>query len=912
MDAPKWLKWTLGIVVFIAATAGAIWLSGFLFFAFSKTNPMGKTDFWTWWTYWQFYAADPVVAKRLKVALIVAAVVAYGVPLVAIIAAMREVRSLHGDARFATAGEIAKAGLFAKTGIIVGKWGRRYLMYASMQFVLLAAPTRSGKGVGIVIPNLLNWAESVVVLDVKLENFLITSKYRAKWGQEVFLFNPFSISEDAAGNPLHGKTHRYNPLGYVSDDPRLRVTDILAIGYSLYPGEGRDAFFDDAARNLFLGLTLYLCETPTLPRTMGELLRQSSGKGRPVKEHIQGFITERNYREYGDLMLNDLGDDREAVVQAVMAIRGCDEAEAEALCDDVPVAVVENVRNTELDQFELLLSGAGAEFESDRRLVPLTVWDGEGLPMLSMECVDSLNRFTSTSDNTLSSIMATFNVPLTIWASPIVDAATSANDFDLRDVRKKRMSIYLGIPANKLAEAKLLLNMFYTQLVNLNTNQLLHSTPELKFTCLMLDDEFTAPGRIGIIDKANSYMAGYGLRLLTIIQSPGQLEAEPPKGYGRESARTFVTNHALQILYTPKEQRDANEYSEMLGYMTVHSRNRSHGKSGSSVSEAEGEGAGQKRALMMPQELKEMSQRKQIISLENMKPIKCDKISYFSDHAFMDRLKSVSPTLAALGKKLPSKKQLDDTWGSGELAAFVPDLNLDLHEAVVQSRVREMTVADVEKGIDLRALAVDTSKIAVVAGSDGLEPDEIEGFVNDFFDALDAADPNEYDDDATVDDDGSGAPPSDDELAALEAEAEAEAQTEPDTNTVATAGEELPQAAPVAPTSEPKPKAKRKPKAAPAVAPIVAVAAVTEEVAVQADENLRHDEGELVADEPTDDELAAMMDDVFPDDDHLPDEADMLAALDEMEDVPDLPPELEDGAPILDLSVLDKPVSQNR
>ncbi|WP_256843625.1 type IV secretory system conjugative DNA transfer family protein, partial [Pseudomonas aeruginosa] len=87
--------------------------------------------------------------------------------------------------------------------------------------------------------------------------------------------------EDAEGNPLNGKTHRYNPLGYISDDPRMRVTDILAIGYSLYPGEGRDAFFDDAARNLFLGLTLYLCETPTLPRTIGELLRQSSGKGQP-------------------------------------------------------------------------------------------------------------------------------------------------------------------------------------------------------------------------------------------------------------------------------------------------------------------------------------------------------------------------------------------------------------------------------------------------------------------------------------------------------------------------------------------------------------------------------------------------------------------------------------------------------
>lgn len=704
MEMSKLAKWLFGVAVFIAATAGVLWLSGFFFYLFNKANPFGETDFTTWWTYWQFYQHEPDVARRLIVSLIVGAVVGYGVLIVLTIAALRDVRKLHGDARFAKTAEIEKAGLFAKSGIIIGKWKNRFLMLPGMLFVLLAAPTRSGKGVGIVIPNLLSWPESVVSTDMKFENFLITSKFRKKWGQEVYLFNPFAVSADAEGNPLHGKSHRYNPLGYISDDPRMRVTDILAIGYSLYPGEGRDAFFDDAARNLFLGLTLYLCETPTLPRTIGELLRQSSGKGKSVKDHLQGIIYQRNYR------------------------------------------VVEEV-NEETGEIA-------------KMLVPIQNWDGEGLPPLSSECVDAINRFTSTSDNTLSSIMATFNVPLTIWASPIVDAATATNDFDLRDVRKKRMSIYLGIPANKLAEARLIINLFYTQLVTLNTNQLLNATPELKYQCLILADEFTAPGRIGIIDKANSYMAGYGLRLLTIIQSPGQLEAEPPKGYGRENARTFVTNHACQIFFTPREQRDANEYSEALGYTTVHSKNKSNGRGGTSLSEHFGEGAGQRRALMLPQELKEMSQREQIISLENTKPVRCEKIAYYADHTFMDRLKSVSPTLAKLGRKLPTRQQLENVWSSGELGAAIPTLDLDLHEAVIQSRVRELTTADVEKGIDLRKLALDTSALTVASGSDGIAPDQVEDFVNGFFDALDAV--NEYGDD------GISELSSDGELAALE------------------------------------------------------------------------------------------------------------------------------------------------
>lgn len=707
MEAPKWLKYVFGIALFAAATAAGVWLAGFLFFAFSKANPFGKTGFATWWTYWEFYQNDPTVAKRLKVSAAVAAVAVYGTLAVVAIAAMREVRSLYGESRFANAAEVKKAGLFSKTGIIVGKWGKRFLMFAGLQFVLLMAPTRSKKGVGIVIPNLLNWNESVVCNDVKLTNYYITSKYRAANGHEVYLFNPFAAD---------GKTHRYNPLGYISENPRLRVTEILAIGYAIYPGGGRDSFFDDAARNLFLGLTLYLCETPSLPRTIGELLRQSSGKGKPVKEYLQGLIQERNF------------------------------IKEEATGDDGKVTVT---------------------------YTPITQWDGTGLPPLSSECVDALNRFLSTSDNTLSSILASFNVPLTIWVSPIVDAATSANDFDLRDIRKKRMTVYLGVPANKLAEGQLLINLFYTQLVTLNTDAVLHSTPELKHECLMLMDEATAAGRIGVLDKSNAFIAEYGLRLLTIAQSPSQLADDPPRGYGREGARTLITNHALQIIYTPRKQEDANEYSEMLGTYTFKAKGTSKqlgGKGGRSESESD-----QKRPLMLPQELKEMSQDEEIINLENTKPIRCSKISYYEEPVFIDRLKSVSPSLAKLGKKMPSKDQLDAAFGAGECASEVPTIDFDLHAAVVEQRTREMTVADVEQGVDLRTLALDTSKLALPEG-EGVDPDQVEAFVDSFFDALEAA--GGVDDAGqapAIDDDGASKPVDDDELAALDAAAELDA-----------------------------------------------------------------------------------------------------------------------------------------
>ena len=128
-------------------------------------------------------------------------------------------------------------------------------------------------------------------------------------------------------------------------------------------------------------------------------------------------------------------------------------------------------------------------------------------------------------------------------------------------------------------------------------------------------------------------MAGYNLRLLPIIQSMAQLDAV----YGKELSRTIITNHALQIIYAPREQQDANDYSEMLGYTTIRKRNRStsHGQQGSvSYSEVE-----EKRALMLPQELKAMGDRKEIVFYEGLpNPVMAEKIRYYEDSHFSERL----------------------------------------------------------------------------------------------------------------------------------------------------------------------------------------------------------------------------------------------------------------------------------
>jgi type IV secretion system protein VirD4 len=598
-----------GLLGLVGLACAAVYLSAVVFLVLNKADPR-QARFTSIAHYWQLYAEDQALRRKLLGSIALSGVGLMVVLPAALVVAARPRRALHGDARFATAAEVTRAGLTGNAGetpsILIGRFpsrfGGQFLALSGQLSVMLSAPTRSGKGVGVVIPNLLNWPDSAVVLDIKGENFDVTAGYRAEHGQAVYAFSPFD--EDA-------RSHRWNPLSAVRTSPLHRVGDLLTVGQVFFPNDGSgtssEAFFNDQARNLFLGLGLLLLETPELPRTIGEMLRQSSGKGRSLKDHLAASITTRR--------------------------------------DD-------------------------------------------GKPF-SDECTGAMQRLLSNSENTLSSVVATFNAPLTIFADAVVDAATSADDFRLEDVRRRRMSIYVRIPPNRLANARPLLALFFSQLVSLNTQALPEQDPTLKVQCLLVNDEFAAMGRVGTITSAAAFLAGYNLRLLTVVQAMSQLDAV----YGDKEARTFATNHGLQILYAPREQRDADEYSAMLGHFTERAtsrgRSRSFSQHGhSSVSRNESE---QRRSLLLPQEFKELGSERLVVIFENCKPILGEKIRYHRDKVFRARLRRAPP---------------------------VPRMDMDLHLARVQQRWRyaDDELADGE-GFSVEALAHDVS----------LLPDTFEG-----------------------------------------------------------------------------------------------------------------------------------------------------------------------------------------
>ncbi len=178
----------------------------------------------------------------------------------------RRGKSQYGEARFANEREIEAAGLRGGNGILLGKLRGRFLTTGPEAHVMLEAPTGSGKGVGIVIPNLLNWPGSVVNLDMKRENFAKTAGFRARHGQRVHLFDP--LDPDRAAS-------RYNPLAYIDrGDDVLVIDELQKIAGMLFPlPERGEAFWAEAARTAFIGVGAYVAATPTLPFTIGQLYR---------------------------------------------------------------------------------------------------------------------------------------------------------------------------------------------------------------------------------------------------------------------------------------------------------------------------------------------------------------------------------------------------------------------------------------------------------------------------------------------------------------------------------------------------------------------------------------------------------------------------------------------------------------
>lgn len=489
---------------------------------------------------------------------------------VIILIGLRGKEELHGSARFATDLEIKKSGLLATAkerkknaypSVLIGKYKNQFMYFSGQQFIYLAAPTRSGKGVGIVIPNLLTYEDSIVVVDIKFENFEFSAGFREQQGQEVFLFSPDGYEKD--GKLL---THRYNPLYYVRRDPRYRDGDIRRIFASIFPSKPGDPW-NDLAANFACGMTAYLMDVEA----------HQKAKGLNVETPTFAKLV-----ELGGLKGGYLG-----------------------------------VMNRAIQDHE------------DNRL------------KLSEACLAEFNKFIKLHDKGQQSVLMSFYAEMNLYNNPTCRAAMSGNDFDFADLRKKRMSIYVGLTPNGLITYSKLINLFFSQLIMANTQVLPgKNAPDLKYQVLLVLDEFPALKEVNILADAIGFTAGYGVRYLLIVQDHSQIEAI----YGKERANNIRKNCAVQLIYPPKEvDEQTKRISETLGNKTVKRKQTSYtysdGKRSRSVSPKE-----DPRPLMLPQEIVELGAEKhkgvalkEIVLMEKVRPFIADKIIYFDEPVLNER-----------------------------------------------------------------------------------------------------------------------------------------------------------------------------------------------------------------------------------------------------------------------------------
>lgn len=443
--------------------------------------------------------------------------------------------SVHGDAHWATEAEIQKAKLRARRGMLIGRTGAsNYLIVDDFQHVLLFAPTGSGKGVGFVIPNLLFWDQSVVCHDIKMENHQITSGYRKRIGQEVYLWNPADPD---------GISHCYNPLDWISEKPGQMVDDVQKICNLILPEQ---EFWQNEARSLLLGVILYLVAVPEKVNSFGEVVR-----------------TMRS--------------------------------------DDV------------VYNLAVVLDTIG------KRIHPVAYMN--------------IAAFLQKADKERSGVISTLNSGLELWANPLIDATTARSDFDMQQLKKRRMSIFCGVTPDNLKRLEPLLKVFYQQATDFMTRNM--PRKDEPYGVLFMMDEFPSLGEMPQFQVGIAYFRGYRVKLFLIVQDTQQLKGI----YEEAGMNSFLSNCYYRITFAANNVETANLISQLIGNKTVqqHAHNRpkfmdmNPGARTINTSEVQ-------RALLLPQEVITLPRDEQIILIESFAPIRTKKIYYYQDKTFTRRL----------------------------------------------------------------------------------------------------------------------------------------------------------------------------------------------------------------------------------------------------------------------------------
>jgi type IV secretory pathway TraG/TraD family ATPase VirD4 len=451
----------------------------------------------------------------------------------------------HGSAHFGTAAigarhlaPAAPADAFV-LGILPDAPRKHDARFRQDGHILTCAPTGAGKGVGGVIPNLLDYPGSAFVLDFKGENYAVTARARRELGHQVILVDPFGITGASA--------QALNWLDTLDPDSPDVVSRAAGLADMLIAVEGTeaDSHWTDTARELLRGLLVHVATLPADRRTMVELRR----------------IVTTSERDLADTL---------------------------------------------------------AEMQADPDA-------GQRIP--ARAAAAHLNRPERERGSVLSTV-----VRHTAWLDdPRLCAALARSDFNLADLKRQPMTVYLAIPPDRLRACL----GFVRGFIGLALDGITAAQGKPLYRVAFFLDEFGQLGRMDRLADSVTLLRGYGAQLWLFVQDLSQLKAVYPRW------QSFLANTSQQFFGTA-DFDTARYLSGALGQQTIRYEtqnvSQSSGTWGKPGSSSSGTGEHlQGRSLLTPDEVMRLGPTRPIVLVSGEPPYLLNRVSYLTDPAYAGR-----------------------------------------------------------------------------------------------------------------------------------------------------------------------------------------------------------------------------------------------------------------------------------
>ncbi|WP_176592443.1 conjugal transfer protein TraG [Sphingobium sp. EM0848] len=275
--------------------------------------------------FWWWFSFDAYAPEIFQTGAFIAASGGFAAIVVAIAMSVWRARELknaqtYGSARWAARKEVGAAGLLGPNGVMLGRLGHDYLRHDGPEHVLCFAPTRSGKGVGLVVPTLLTWPGSAIVHDIKGENWQLTAGFRAQHAR-VLLFDPTNAASAA-----------YNPLLEIRKGA-WEVRDVQNVADVLVDPEGsleKRNHWEKTSHALLVGAILHILYAGE-DKTLAGVAAFLSDPRQPIESTLHAMMTTPHLGEAGvhpvvasaaRELLNKSANERSGVLSTAMSFLG--------------------------------------------------------------------------------------------------------------------------------------------------------------------------------------------------------------------------------------------------------------------------------------------------------------------------------------------------------------------------------------------------------------------------------------------------------------------------------------------------------------------------------------------------------------------------------------------------------------